>query len=110
VTERDREGSPGRLLLTFGLVFALLVLGLFMLLVGGAACLENVRPGSRRAQVCEVVGGDGANPTFWIMLGAPALLLLVGRAARRNLTVVLGWLLLAAVEITLIVLAILVAA
>jgi len=46
----------------------------------------------------------------WIWLGAPALLLLVGWTARRNLTVVLGWVLLAAVEITLIVLAILVSA
>lgn len=108
--ERDREGSPERLWLTSALVFVLLVLGWFMLLVGGVACLENVRPGSRRGQVCEVVGGDGANPTFWIWLGAPALLLLLGWTARRNLTVVLGWLLLAAVEITLIVLAILVAA
>jgi hypothetical protein len=108
VRELDREGSPGRLWLTFGLVFVLLVLGWFMLLIGGAACLENVRPGSRRGQVREVVGGNGANPTFWIWLGAPALLLLVALAARRNLTVVLGWLLLAAVEITLIILAILV--
>jgi hypothetical protein len=106
VKPRDLHGSASRSLLTIALMFVLLVVGWFVLVIGGAACDEN--PG--QADLCRVVDGNGASaPTLWFTFAAPVMLAAIGFSARRTRTVFLTALCLLLSQLAIIIVTVIVA-
>jgi hypothetical protein len=100
------EASGTRPLLTVFLVFILLIVGWFVLLVGGAACDEN----PRNAELCRFVDGNGPlAPTIWVDIGAVVILATTGLVARRTQTIVLTALALVLLQLTIIAVTLIVA-
>jgi hypothetical protein len=91
-------------LLILALIFALLVVGWFVLVVGAAACDENLRHGTARADVCRAVEPTSATaPTVWLMVGAPLIVVAIGFATRRKRTVLLAGISLILLQLAIIV-------
>ncbi len=65
---RIRMGWGAVILLTF----ALFTLGAFGAFISAFGC-ENVQSATTRADVCELVGGEG-DPRWWLFVSAPAFL------------------------------------
>ena len=79
--QSDDAPRPFPILLVLGLSLVLLAWGAFVQVVVAVACSENVHPGTTRADVCGLFGGDTSRAA--IALGPPALLLVATASTQR---------------------------